>query len=189
MPKKKVWLFIMILSLALGGLIFLGITLQKISNHKFRNNTKELLQANAEELIGLTMKIPGAKPDEYWELSCAKLINSNNQGKMSVINGQYYSAKKPLYHIVARSGLVNWGNPKVMFYGKVKVTTNNGYELMAEEMIWDSKTELLEAKQNVVLNTDTFIASTQQINADLKLNKIIFKGTTKVAFKELRGGK
>jgi hypothetical protein len=188
MNKTKIWLIGAILLVILVGLLIWG-TLKESANIKTNNNAKNELMVNSEELIGLTMRIPGGNRNGYWEINCAKLINVNQFGTLTTINGQYYSANKPIYRLVAESGRIYWESSILKLQGNVKLSMNDGTKLTADEIVWNSKTDKIQAQNNVSLTTRSLVVKTEQIIAGSDLRKVDLKGMTHVSFKDSRGGK
>jgi hypothetical protein len=187
--KKSLWLIVFIVTISLGGLLILLATFSEVSNFQPKHNTRDTLRVDSEELIGLTMKVPGPRQGEYWELNCTKMVNLNKTGILSSINGRYFSVQKPIYQITAQSGIIDWEKSNLKFYGGVKFSIDNGTELVAQEVTCNPKTKFMEAKGNIVLKNSSLEVKTDYITTDFSLNKVLFKGMTIVSFKNPRGEK
>jgi hypothetical protein len=183
MNKTKIWFIIAILSPILVGLLIWGV-MKESAQIKPINNAQNKLQVNSEELIGLTMKIPGGNRDGYWELNCAKMVNADRFGTLTTITGQYILATKPVYHLVAESGLIYWGSSILRLRGNVKFSVKDGPELTAEEIVLNPKTDIINAKKNVRLTTRSLQVETEQIIAKPDLRKVDLKGITQVSFEK-----
>lgn len=182
MNKTKIWLIIAILSPILIGFMIWGI-MRESTRIIPRNNAHNELQVNSEELIGLTMKIPGGDRNGYWEINCAKMVNGDQFGTLTTITGRYILASQPVYHLVAKSGLIYWGSSILKLRGNVKFSVKDGTELTAEEIVLNPKTDTIRAQNNVSLTTRSLQVKTEQIIAKPDLRKVDLKGTTQVSFK------
>lgn len=183
MNKTKIRLIVTILVTISVGLLIWGI--MKESTHlKPQNNPNNELQVNSEELIGLTMKIPGGKQNGYWELNCAKLVNAKQFGTLTTINGRYIVANKPVYYLVAESGFIYWTNSVLKLQGNVKFSVKDGTELTADMIVWNPKKDIIQAENNVFLTTRSLKVKTEQIVAKPDLRKVDLKGMTQVSFKD-----
>jgi LPS export ABC transporter protein LptC len=188
MNKKAIWIITAILLPVLAGLLIWGTWKESAHFNPYRN-TKDEIRVNSEELIGLTMKIPGGSRNGYWELNCAKMVNASQFGTLATINGRYYSAHKPIYHLVAESGRIYWGDSILELRGKVKFSMNDGTELTAEEIIWNPQKNRISAKNNVFLTSHSLELKTEEMVAKLDFNTLTLKGMTQVSYKGSRGDK
>lgn len=186
MTKQRIVSLVIIIAIILLGW-FIWEELKDDSDFKPVNSVKTELQAVSEKLIGLTMKVPGAKKTEYWILNCAMLTQAKTFAILTGINGQYYEHQKPIYYLTAQSGRIYWESATLELFGNVKFSADGGKELSAKEISWNPKTNLVDAKDDVYLTTPSVAVNTNQITADLDLKKVAFKGITKVFFKDLRG--
>ena len=183
MNKTKIWLIAAILSPIIIGFMIWGIMKESAriqSKPKVRNE----LQVNSEELIGITMKIPGGNRSGYWELNCAKMVNANQYGTLTTINGQFYLAEKPVYYLVAKSGRIYWESSILELQGDVKFSVKDGATLTADQVVWNPKKETIKAKNNVHLVTRDSEIKTERIIAKPDLRKVNLQGSTEVTYKD-----
>ncbi len=181
MRKKRVWLIVGSIIIVVGSALILWITFNEVATYqpKFTATFK----VDSEELIGLTMKIPGAKQGEYLELSCAKMINSNKTGELTNINGNYYSAGKPIYKIKAQSGFIYWETTVIKLYGTVNLTAiNDKTRLVADVITINPKLKTIKAEQHITIKNESLEATADEIDTDMNLDKIRSKGMTTVSF-------
>lgn len=183
MSKTKIMLIAVILLPILIGFMIWGV-MRESTRIKPITKTQNELQVNSEELIGITMKIPGGNRNGYWELSCAKMVNANHYGTLTTIKGQYYRAHKPVYYLDAKSGVIYWGTSVLKLRGDVKFSVKDGSVLTADEIVWDPKSEMIKAKNNVHLTTRNSEVITEQITAKPDLRKVNLKGTTQVIYND-----
>jgi LPS export ABC transporter protein LptC len=183
MNKSKIWIIAAILILIVTGLVIWRVR-QESTQHKPKSNAHNELQVNSEELIGLTMKIPGGNRNGYWELNCAKMVNASQYGTLTTINGQFYKANKPVYTLVAQSGFIYWESSILILRGDVKFSVMDGTQLTADEIVWEPKTDMIKAKDRVHLSTSTLEVKTDKIVSKTDLRKVDLKGITEVSFKE-----
>lgn len=183
MNKTKLWFIAAFLSPILIGLMIWGI-MNESTRSKPKTQAPSELQVNSEELIGITMKIPGGNRNGYWELNCAKMVNANQYGTLTTINGQYFLSNKPVYFLVAKSGLIYWDSSVLKLRGDVKFSVKDGAVLTADEIIWNPKSETIHAKNNVHLINRNSEVITEQITAKPDLRKVNLHGDTQVTYKD-----
>lgn len=137
------------------------------------------LNVNSDEFIGLMLKIPGAEKNGYWELNVARLESKDEIGSMKEINGDYFLNKKPIYHISAESGIIQWKTRVLQMTNQVNFRTNDGKSLRAEELFWDPNTRKILAENKVVLESSELTVTTEKLDGDLNLDQVKFSGMTK----------
>ncbi len=181
---KKKWLFVAILFL-LGVITYfsLGSLFRAISGKQDVLVGEGKLKADSDEFIGLMLKIPGAEKNGHWELNVARLESKGDLGLMKEINGNYLLDKKPIYHVSAESGIIQWKTRVLQINGQVSFKTNDGKLLRAEEVSWDPNTRRIQAVNKVILESPGLTVSTDKIDGDLKLEQVEMSGMTKAFYR------
>lgn len=136
-------------------------------------------------LMGMTIKIPGNEKNGYWELKVVKFEGLEQTGRMKTIEGDYILDGKPIYHVAAQSGQVNWDNRQVRFMDQVVFTSNDNKKLSAQEFLWDPVQNKIIAEKQVVLSAPGFVATTHKLEADPQLDKVFFFGATKFVYDQV----
>lgn len=177
---KNKWLLIVIL-IAIGVIAYFLLT---FFFHTFSKKQEVLvgegkLNVNSDEFIGLLLRIPGAEKNGYWELNVARLESKDDIGEMKEINGHYYLDKKPIYHISAESGVIQWKTRVLQMDGQVNLKTDDGKSLRAEEISWDPNTQKILAEKKVVLESPGLTVTTEKLDGDLNLDQVKLSGITK----------
>ncbi|NLW45765.1 MAG: LPS export ABC transporter periplasmic protein LptC [Firmicutes bacterium] len=177
---KNKWLLLIILMLV-GVIAYFSLTFffHTISREQDVLVGEGKLNVNSDEFIGLTLKIPGAEKNGYWELNVARLESKDEIGEMKEINGDYFLDKKPIYHISAESGIIQWKTRVLQMEGQVNLKTNDGKSLRADEISWDPNIRKILAVNKVVLESPGLTVTTEKLDGDLSLEQVKFSGITK----------
>jgi LPS export ABC transporter protein LptC len=131
-------------------------------------------------LMGMEIKIPGAEPESYWNLKVDQFTEQNKVGTMIGIKGDYFLNDKPLYHVSARSGEINWQTRLLRFRQKVEFSSMDGKRLIAREFLWDPVQKRVTAEREVVLSAPGFRIYSQKVSANLKMERVTFSGATRM---------
>jgi hypothetical protein len=131
-------------------------------------------------LMGLVIKVPGTGPDSYWELKVDQFTEEKKIGTMTKVEGDYFLKEKPLYHVVAQGGEIDWQSRQLRFREKVEFSSSDGKKLVAGEFWWDPVHKLVTAEHEVELSAPGFRIYTQKINANLDFKKVTFIGATRM---------
>ncbi|HYH04617.1 MAG TPA: LPS export ABC transporter periplasmic protein LptC [Bacillota bacterium] len=136
-------------------------------------------------LMGMTIKIPGNEKNGYWELKVVKFAGLEQIGKMKTIEGDYLLDGKPIYHVSAKSGQVNWENRQLRFENQVVFTSNDKKKLSAQEFLWNPVQNKVFAENQVVLSAPGLVVTTHKLEADPQLDKVVFTGETKFVYDQV----
>lgn len=179
---KKKWLIIIgVIIIGLSGVIIFKISPQQPSK---RNEQAAQIETpdNDGELVGTKIKVPGPDQEGFWELNVEKMAELGESGKMFKIIGKYIEKGIEVYWITADSGDINWKNQLITFQENVRFSTNAGKKISSEVFIWDTKHKQITAKENVTLLSPDLTVTTEQLNADHRMQKALFSGKTKVLY-------
>lgn len=179
MSNKKFWLNIFFILISVAGVVAFLISIRQAADTKPVPSTgKKERQDDSDQLVGMKLKIPGSDKNSYWDLNVASLDSLDNIGHMKGIKGQYYSNKKPVYHLSAQSGLIFWKTKILKLKGKVSLSTNDNRLLTAEVIAWDPNTNKVTAKNNVILKTAKLTVRSTAIITNLSMNQATFSQNT-----------
>ncbi len=181
MDSKRIWSVAIAVILA----VTIGLWLYRATHEpdgKGLINRKESIVAT-DELIGITIKVPGSERGKYWDLAVERLVKQEERGRLIRINGRYMVNKLPLYRLSADSGLMNWRTRGLEVNGNVVFQTNDGKKLTAAKLIWDPARERVLATGDVILETKDVRLETDSLEADVNLEQAIFPGMTKVTYR------
>lgn len=182
--KKSKWLLIIILMFLGVIAYFLLVSFFHITSNKQEVLVGEgKLKVNSDEFIGLMLKIPGAERNGHWELNVARLESKDDLGLMKEINGDYLLDKKPIYHLSAESGIIQWATRVLQINGQVSFKTTDGKALRAEEVSWDPNTRRILAVNKVVLESPGLTVTTDKLDGDLNLDQVEISGMTKAFYR------
>ncbi len=177
---KNKWLLLVILVLlVVVAYLSLAYFFNAVSKKQEAFVGEGKLNVNSDEFIGLLLRIPGAEKNGYWELNVARLESKDEIGTMKEINGDYYLNKKPIYHLSAESGIIEWETRILHIAGQVNFKTNDGKSLRAEEVSWNPNTRKILAKNKVVLESPGLTVTTEKLDGDLNLDQVKLLGVTK----------
>lgn len=181
---KKKYLLVTILIL-FGVIVYflLGFLFHAISGKQDLLVGEGKLKVDSDEFIGLMLKIPGAEKNGHWELNVARLESKGDLGSMKEINGDYLLDKKPIYHISAESGTIQWKTRVLQINGQVNFKTNDGKLLRAEEVSWDPNIRRILAVNKVVLESPGLTVTTDKFDGDFNLDQVEMSGMTKAFYR------
>ncbi|HEY8464202.1 MAG TPA: LPS export ABC transporter periplasmic protein LptC [Bacillota bacterium] len=190
MKLKRLRLIAGITIVLLTGVILAGWLLKVgVSPKPVAKPTASAPKANENVLLGMTIKIPGNEGNSHWELKVTRFSSLEHIGRMQSIRGDYYLDGQPIYHISARAGEINWETRKLRFNDQVEFTSNDGKKLSAQEFLWDPVQNRIFAADQVVLSSPGLVVTTRQLEADPRLDRIIFKGATKFIYEQVKTAK
>jgi lipopolysaccharide assembly outer membrane protein LptD (OstA) len=130
----------------------------------------------------VVIKVPGREDNGFWELTVAKSESATNIGHIYQINGKYRVNQKVKYRISGDAGQILWESRILMLNGRVKLMTEEGKKLTADEMSWDPNISKVNARGNVHFETKDLSLNTGKLEADLDLNLLNFTGLTKATY-------
>ncbi len=186
MTLKKTVIFVVLLVVALL-VVLLGFSVyNSLDNSLGMKNLKQNSAAHQVDFLkDIKIKLPGEQPESYWELEVAKTENRGDRGRLSQVKGRYYVKGKLVYSLSGNRGEIFWQTRQLKINENVRLITNDGKRLQAEELVWNPKTQQITAVKQVVFTTDQVKVSTQKIIADLSIKKIVFSGPTKTIYDEV----
>jgi LPS export ABC transporter protein LptC len=184
MFKKRFWLSALIICASLFIVTFFWLTLQQaLIPRKSTVNSIKDEQKSSDEFERMTIKIPGAEKNSYWELHVDQGKNLDDVGHLSRIEGSYFIDKSPFYRISGKTGIINWNTRVLRMNGNVVLkTVDESKRLNADEVVWDPTLRNVTARREVILVTPQATATANEIIANLSLDQIIFNGLTKVVY-------
>lgn len=177
--KNKWLLLVILISIGVIAYFLLTFFFHTISKKQDVLVGEGKLNVDSDEFIGLLLRIPGAEKNSYWELNVARLESKDEIGEMKEINGHYYLDKKPIHHISAESGVIQWKTRVLQMDGQVNLKTNDGKWLRAEEILWNPNTRKISAEKKVVLESPGLTITTDKLDGDLNLDQVKLSGITK----------
>lgn len=177
--KNKWLLLVILISIGVIAYFLLTFFFHTISKKQEILVGEGKLNVDSDEFIGLLLKIPGAEKNGHWELNVARLESKDEIGEMKEINGHYYLDKKPIHHISAESGVIQWKTRILQMDGQVNLKTNDGKSLRAEEISWDPNNRQILAERKVVLESPGLTITTEKLDGDLNLDQVKLSGITK----------
>lgn len=124
---------------------------------------------------------------KIFELNSAKMIVDavTQNAELEDIQGKFYQADGTFIELTAERGNYHQKSGKVHVEGKVIVTDSKGAKLFSDKLDWDSKKEILTAKDNVKISKDDMRAYGDLATATKGLRHFKLKGHARV----LRGVK
>jgi LPS export ABC transporter protein LptC len=179
--SKRIWSVAVAVILAVA----IGLWLYQATHQpdgKGLLNRKESIAAT-DELIGITIKVPGSDRGRYWDLAVDKLVKQEERGRLIRIDGRYIVNKLSLYRLTADSGSMDWRTRGLEVNGNVVLQTNDGKKLTAAKLVWDPVRERVLATGAVILETEDVRLETDSLEADIKLEQTFFSGMTKVTYR------
>ncbi|MCL6589677.1 MAG: LPS export ABC transporter periplasmic protein LptC [Firmicutes bacterium] len=142
------------------------------------------LQIEADQLSGLNIKVPGGEKNSYWLLNFAKFTDLGEAGALDSISGEYIQESKPIYRLTADSGSIHWQSQQMTLYGPRVAAMDQTKEISAAEMLWEPKTGQISAKRQVFVRVNDLIVRTEELTADLELDRFVLKGSTTATSEE-----
>jgi hypothetical protein len=187
MVKKRFWLLVLIIFVIMGGLVIFWAKLQEtMLSKKSGGSLVGDKQINYDEAVGVTMKIPGATKNEYWELRVNRIESFGDKDNLGQIEGTYYINKNPYYLISGESGVIYLKTRVIEVNGNVILKTNDASkELSTAKLIWDSQLKQITAREGAILKISQAIVSSNEIVSNLKMDHAFFIGPTKVMCKRV----
>jgi lipopolysaccharide export system protein LptC len=174
---KKSWIVILVLlGVIIGVAIFWHGKKEPLNTQVFEG--PQGMQIEADQLVGLNIKLPGGGKNSYWLLNFAKFTDLGAAGALDTIDGEYIHDSKPVYHLTAASGSVHWESQQLKLYSPVIVSVDQTKEISAAEMLWEPKTQHISAKHQVAVRINDLNIQTEELAADIELNQFIMKGLT-----------
>ncbi|HEX3043615.1 MAG TPA: LPS export ABC transporter periplasmic protein LptC [Bacillota bacterium] len=181
---KKSWIVISVILVIIIGLVIFWRGNQGSKKETIQvSEGVQRLQIESDQLLGLTITVPGGEKDGYWVLNFAKFTDLGTAGGLDTIEGDYYRDSKPLYHLTANSGTIHWQGQELRLNSPVVVSADQTKEISAEVMLLGPKTQNISAKRQVVVRIDDLNVRTEELVADSGLERIVLKGMTTASSK------
>jgi LPS export ABC transporter protein LptC len=184
MLQKRFWLSALIICAFLLIVTFFWLTLQqalvprKSTVHSIKDEQK-----SSDEFEKMTIKIPGAEKDAYWELHVDQGENLEDVGRLSHVEGSYFINKKLFYQLSSKTGIIYWNTRVLKMNGNVMLkTVDDSKRLNADEVVWDPTLKNVTARREVILVTPQATATANEMIANLSLDQVVFNGLTNVAY-------
>jgi hypothetical protein len=184
MLKKRFWLPALIIGVSVFIVTSIWLTLQHAPvPRKAKVLSIKTDQKSSDEFEKMTIKIPGAEKNGYWELHVDQGESLETVGHLNHIEGSYFINKKPFYRISGKTGIIYWNTRILQINGNVMLkTVDESKSLNADEIVWDPTLRNITARREVILVTTQATVTTNQIIANLSLDQAVFNGLTKVVY-------
>ena len=181
--KIKKWLIISsVIIFLIGGLyyFFRDEPLPVAENKKSSNIPGVTFSGGSivEEKDGIKM----------WELSAEKIETIENNKKVKFINasGTFYkrNAKDEKMSLVAEEAIIDLETKSIQAKGNVKMTTDDGTELIAAIADWDNNTGKFIGSGGIKLTKEDTVITGDTIESALDSDKVVVKGNARA----IKGG-
>ena len=186
MLKKQFWLTLLICA-SLCIIVVFWITLhQAMSTQKLLVHSTKPEQHSSDEFEKMTIRIPGAEKNGYWELHVNQGTSFQDDVHLNHIEGQYFINKKSIYQISGNTGVIYWKTRVLQLNGSVVLKTDDESKILnAEELLWNPTLKNLIARRGAILKTPQTTITTDGIVSNLKMDQVVFTGLTKVVYQRV----
>jgi LPS export ABC transporter protein LptC len=188
MFKKKFWLPALIIVISVCAITAFWLTLHNaLATRKTAVCSEQAQGQSPDEFQQMTMKIPGAEKNGYWELNIKNGKSLQDGAILKDIEGQYFSDKKPIYQISSKNGTIDWKTRTLELKNSVLLkTVDNSKILTTTELVWNPNSKKITARQGVTLQALETLISTDELFSDLTLEQVELKGMTKVIYQRAK---
>lgn len=188
MVKKRFWLIVLIIFVSLCSIAIFWVVLQEAMSPKKPGgpliNDKQI---SFDEAEGVTMKVPGTKQNDYWELHVNRIESLGDIDNLNKIKGTYFINKTPLYQISGETGIVYLKTRVIEVNGNVVLkTVDASKELNAANLIWDPQLKRITARRGATLKFSQATITSDEIVSNFRMDHAVFTGPTKVLYQRVK---